>query len=274
MNPATRRYLEAFALLIVWMAAGWSFDLGPNEYLLAGVPLIVVFQLFVRRKPLRDLWVRDSAAFSVGLYGWVIALALAVKPVFELYRTLARELWVPSAWMVCAAAGALPAAFAIRHQSGTKLVRALPSFVVAIVLGLAVMAASSLAHGGYLLFPSGQVSYFLGQFLLYFVVGFVLEEVAFRGAIDSHLYHADGPDRAPAAAWLSAVVVSVLWGIWHLPLLGTHDFGRLIASAPTLIFAHVVIGVPLSFCWRTGGTLLLPAIAHAIIEAYRNVVLF
>jgi hypothetical protein len=28
--------------------------------------------------------------------------------------------------------------------------------------------------------------------------------------------------------------------------------------------------VPLSFCWRASGTLVLPAAAHALIDSYRN----
>jgi hypothetical protein len=31
-------------------------------------------------------------------------------------------------------------------------------------------------------------------------------------------------------------------------------------------------GVPLSFCWRASGTLVLPAAAHALIDSYRNCV--
>jgi hypothetical protein len=31
--------------------------------------------------------------------------------------------------------------------------------------------------------------------------------------------------------------------------------------------------MPLSFCWRRGGTLVLPAAAHAFIDAYRNAVM-
>ena len=34
-----------------------------------------------------------------------------------------------------------------------------------------------------------------------------------------------------------------------------------------------MIGIPLSLCWRKGGTLALPAAAHALIDAYRNTVL-
>jgi hypothetical protein len=273
VNLALRRYLEAVALIVVWMALGWLLDLNSNQYLLIGVPLIVVFQLFVRREPLRKLWVRDSKHFSLDLLGWAIAAVLAIKPLFELTRILPRQLWVLSAWMLCAVAGAVLAAFAIRNQNRERLIRALPSFIAAVVLGWAVMTSSSLARGGYSLFSGARLGYLIGQFLLYFVVGFVLEEVAFRGAIDTHVYQPNESSNQ-LMAWASAIFVSMLWGIWHLPLLGITDADTLISAAPGLIFAHVIIGVPLSFCWRTSGTLLLPAIAHALIDAYRNTVLF
>jgi membrane protease YdiL (CAAX protease family) len=218
--------------------------------------------------------VRDSDRFSIPGWGWAIVLALAIKPLFELTRVLPRELWVLSTWMLCCVAGAIPAAFAIRHQNREKLMRALPSFVAAIILGYAAVAASALSRSGYTLLAWRHAGFFAGQFILYFTVCFVLEEVAFRGAIDAHIYQPNDSNKKQLVAWVSAIFVSILWGIWHLPLLGISDASTLISVAPGLIFAHVIIGVPLSFCWRTSGTLLLPTIAHALIDAYRTTVLF
>jgi len=33
-----------------------------------------------------------------------------------------------------------------------------------------------------------------------------------------------------------------------------------------------LLGLLLSICWRRSGTLVLPAAAHALIDAYRNVI--
>jgi hypothetical protein len=49
---------------------------------------------------------------------------------------------------------------------------------------------------------------------------------------------------------------------------------KVIAVDGVALIAHTTIGVPLSFSWRQSGTLLLPALAHALIDAYRNAVLF
>jgi hypothetical protein len=51
------------------MAIGWLFHFDANSYLVAGVPLVVFFQLFVRKKPLATLWVRDAARFRLGVFG-------------------------------------------------------------------------------------------------------------------------------------------------------------------------------------------------------------
>jgi hypothetical protein len=70
-----------------------------------------------------------------------------------------------------------------------------------------------------------------------FCVAFVLEEVTFRGALDTHVSEATSGDLAPCCL---RVLPSVLYG------------------------------VPLAFAWRRGGTLVLPAAAPALFDAWRN----
>ena len=113
----------------------------------------------------------------------------------------------------------------------------------------------------------------LKQLLVNFTVTFVLEEVAFRGALDSYMYQppTHGQERG-RSAWLSAIFVSPRSGIWHLPLFPTGRAAAFAAAVPVLIIVHTLTGVPLSFCWRASGTLILPAAAHAVIASYRNCV--
>jgi hypothetical protein len=65
------------------MAAGWIFHLDVNAYLLLGVPLVVLFQLVIRRQPLRSLWARDAASFRLGLVWAVIAALLILTPGYD-----------------------------------------------------------------------------------------------------------------------------------------------------------------------------------------------
>jgi membrane protease YdiL (CAAX protease family) len=52
-------------------------------------------------------------------------------------------------------------------------------------------------------------------------VMFMMEEVAFRGAIDSHVRHPGERHGLGSSVYgiVSAIVVSVLWGLWHLPII-------------------------------------------------------
>jgi uncharacterized membrane protein len=107
---------------------------------------------------------------------------LILAPGYDLIFVAApKKSWIVVLWFLCAVAGAVFGAFAITQQRASAARRALPSFISAVLIGMAIMAASALA---------------------------------------SH-----------------------------------HD-----------------IGVPLSFCWRASGTLVLPAGAHALIDSYRNCV--
>jgi membrane protease YdiL (CAAX protease family) len=58
-----RRIVEVVVFVALWMGIGLRFRLDANAYLLLGIPLTAFFQLAVRRKPIRALWVRSAPAF-------------------------------------------------------------------------------------------------------------------------------------------------------------------------------------------------------------------
>lgn len=112
---------------------------------------------------------------------------------------------------------------------------------------------------------------------LYFPVSFVLEEVTFRGALDTHLHRLSkrgsavevGPEAAGRrTGWSSALFVSALWGLWHLPIVA--GSAPLAVTPAQLLLLHCAIGVPLSLGWRRTGNLAVPALAHTLINAVRN----
>jgi len=100
---------------------------------------------------------------------------------------------------------------------------------------------------------------------LYFPATFLLEEVTFRGALDAHVHH-----DSEARGWQSAVLVSTLWGLWHLPVSHALPFPLQLSE---LVVVHVVLGVPLSIAWRRSRNLAGPALAHAVNDAVRNAVM-
>jgi hypothetical protein len=77
------------------MILGWIFHLDVNAYLLIGVPLVGLFQRFIRRQPLRNLWVRDATTFRLGLLAIVIAVLLMLAPGYDLAAVaLPKKWWV------------------------------------------------------------------------------------------------------------------------------------------------------------------------------------
>ena len=269
-----RNYIDVLAFVAAWMAAGWIFKLSPNAYLLLGVPLVILFQLFIRRQSLEKLWVREGGAFRLGLVGAVFAALLMLVPAYDLLAVVvARRSWVVTLWLACACVGAVCAAFALRQQQASAARRGLPSFIVAVMIGLTIMAASALATHHSPGFPPYRIFFLLKQFFLYFAVSFTLEEVAFRGALDSHVYQSPSNGQTSGFPWLSAIFISALWGVWHLPTLSIPSESGFAAAIPGLVIVHTLVGVPLSFCWRASDTLVSPAAAHALIDAYRNAVL-
>jgi membrane protease YdiL (CAAX protease family) len=126
------------------------------------------------------------------------------------------------------------------------------------------LVAYRLASGGF----NGNLAAALATAVIslatYLPVVFVMEEVLFRGLIDTYLHGSTpGPDRA------SALYGSALWGLWHLPV----AFLALgVLTIPYLVIVHTTIGYFMVAAWRRTGNLAAPGIAHAVIDALRNAV--
>ncbi|MGH8929287.1 MAG: CPBP family glutamic-type intramembrane protease [Egibacteraceae bacterium] len=259
-----RRFTEVTVFVAVWMALG--FALGDLYlYLLVGVPLTVVFQLVVRRRLLRELWVRDGQAFHLDRKGKVIAGALMILPVITLVLTAGQ--WLLSVWLMACVVGAVPAAYAICHLRSDSVRITVRWTAIATVAGVAAMVASLvplLIASPEPLRSSSMLVTGLHTAILLIPALFVLEEVTFRGALDSHV-HGPGDGRV----WLSALFVSTLFGLWHLPIVVGTSQGVL-ATVAQLLVVHWVIGVPLSFAWRRTGSLVAPGLAHALINGVRD----
>jgi membrane protease YdiL (CAAX protease family) len=257
-----RRSVEAATFVAVWITAGYLLPLTSNGYLLLGIPLTLAFQVFVRRRPLRELFAAGTSRFTVDRRGAALAVALATVPGWYAARSLTGEDWVTTGWYLAATAGAVCAAFAIRARSVSSALRsaALP---IAIGAGGMTLVYGTLHVVTGTPLPVGAALEALPTYVaLYFPATFLLEEVTFRGALDAHVHH-DGETRG----WQSAVFISTLWGLWHLPV--SHAL-PLPLQVTELVVVHVVLGVPLSMAWRRSRNLAAPAFAHAVNDAVRN----
>jgi membrane protease YdiL (CAAX protease family) len=90
----------------------------------------------------------------------------------------------------------------------------------------------------------------------------LFEEVGWRGLAL--------PRLQPRYGWLlSSLILGIIWAIWHLPIWFIPDAG--FSTLPFPIFMLFTVALSLLFTWLyngTGGSVLLPALAHAAINAY------
>ncbi len=260
----TRRVLEVSGVVLLWIAAGLIFHLDTNSYLLLGIPLTAAFQWVVRRQPLRALWVRDAVPFRLGINGWVLAVAIAAYPCYRLGRNLfGRAYGVETAWYVAAVAGAFAAAYALKNFHRETLTDLWGCLASAGVIGIFFMVLNAVTVGASHSTFKQRLAMGITSLLLYVPVTFVLEEVTFRGAFDSHVHHPGESHEYP-----SAFFVSALWGLWHIPVaIGQKPLPVLIIG---LVGVHCAIGVPLSLYWRRSGNLFVTSSTHALVDAVRN----
>jgi len=254
-------------VVALWMSAGWILRLSANAYLLLGIPLLFIFQTRVARRPLLEVWFARPRRFSLPWWGWLAAAGFMMQPIHSLLTWKNPGLDV-QLWLVSAALGAIPLAWSLAICT-----RAQWRQLAMCLLTVGAVAALTLAIG-YLVrahaawTPTARLLEGLRSLALYLPVCFMIEEVFFRGGLDSYLTR--GGNRLP---WFSAFYLSALWGWWHLPTVALqpeHKVAQLAVLALALPLVHCGIGALFSFFWRRSGLLLVPVFAHAFIDAVRN----
>lgn len=257
-----RRIMEVVVFVVVWVAAGYVLPITSDGYLLLGIPLTIAFQLLVRRRPLRELFASDTTRFALDGPGRVLAAVLAVVPVVFVVRALSVGSWVNAGWYLAATGGAVCAAFALRNCSARSALRSAALPMVLGSTGMAAVYSGLHLATGTPISASVVVTVIVQYSLIYFPATFLLEEVSFRGALDAHVHH-EGERRG----LMSALLISVLWGLWHLPVSNGLPFPIQMGE---LVVVHILLGVPLSLAWRRTRNLSGPALAHAVNDAVRN----
>ena len=274
-----RRWIEVLAFVGIWIAAGELLNMSPNIYLLFGIPLTAAFQLSIRRKPIKDLWVRDGPDLSLRTVSYKLAIPLAIVPIYHLIASLVKTQGIGYfLYMVAAIAGAGAAAYALGRfgrRTWIDLALCAPLAICAFLAGAIFVkllvhfaGAPTLAHPTGV-HPKSPLLFGLDSFLLYVPALFMMEEVAFRGALDSHVRHpGEGSGFATRAyGFASAVYVSALWGLWHHPVVP----GPVWELLPAQVFMGPILSAqPLSIRGRGRfeccGALALPAYAPECVE--------
>jgi membrane protease YdiL (CAAX protease family) len=264
-----RRVIEV--TVFVWVIIGIGLLLGLRDegangitvYLLITTALTIPFQLLVARQPLRWTWVRGSdVRVTTRTVTPIAAIGLAIYPVYAVGRAVVDEEGWQLAYFVLALVGAVGAAYALRQATRKTWGYFGLCMATAGVIGCAlflVSALQTLSHPlSRVLFSGTDAGLFFTSLLTYIPVVFVMEEVTFRGCLDSHIHHEGDTRGILSALWLSA-----LWGWWHMGC--TPDTNPI-----NVLFLMVPVGVFFSIWWRRSGNLGVSGLTHAFLDSFRN----
>jgi membrane protease YdiL (CAAX protease family) len=258
------RALVATLAIGGYMALGFAFRLGAEAYLLLGIPITIGLQILVARRPVRSLWLRDAPSMTFTPRSMVAMIVLAIAPAIVAAGGARDGDLALVGWGLAAMVGVVGAVYALRAMDRDAIGSTVRTTLITGAVLVGIMVAYRLATGGFSANPAAAMATAVISVATYLPVVFVVEEVLFRGVIDTYLHGSTpGPDRA------SALYGSALWGIWHLPV----AFLALgILTLPYLVAVHTVLGYFLVISWRRTGNLAAPGIAHAVIDALRNAV--
>jgi len=270
-----RRIVEGTLFVAIWMVIGYAFSLNSTIYLLIGIPITIFFQIFIAKQPLRALWVRIApplkfAALKRGAIA--VAIIFAVLNLLFLTTYISSGNWEASLYELVAVFASIPLAYSLSYVSKATLKP----------LVMCLATAGTIAFGTFVVEYWLNVYYFRNQtpvtvesfllvavvsFIEYLPVVFLLEEVWFRGAFDSHIYRLGEP-----RSYLTALYVSLIWGAWHFPITYVPSDGIVggLELLGQLLAFQGAVGFFLSIYWRRSGNLIVSGSVHAIIDTVRN----
>jgi hypothetical protein len=271
-----RRAIEVTLFVGAWMLIGYVLRLDANSYLLAGIPITLLFQKLIARSPITTLWVRSAShamnIHDTGRFAMLVALGFAAFNSIQLYGYALAGNWIATIYEIVAIVGSIPLAYSLSNFTRSMLRPLLMCLASAGAIGVGYFFVSFVTNVYYLKTTQApSIIMFaltcLFSLATYLPITFMLEEVSFRGAFDSHIFH-PGEGRSK----LTALYVSLLWGAWHIPVTFVPTMGLsggILLLIQMLAFQGVV-GFFLSVFWRRSENLLVPGSVHAIIDSVRN----
>lgn len=256
------RYLQVALFVAIYVALGYLLKLKTESYLLLGVPLMLTFQLVVRKQPVHTLLLRNEERFQLNKMGWIIALFLLVFPTYKMVSAMLQDklTLVSFGFYVAALLGAFCAGYCFSKFTRLTTKDFFNCLGICVAIRMVMYLLPVLLNNGTL-----HPDYLQGinSLLLYIPVAFVVEEVVFRGMLDAHIY---APQKSPGL--FSAFFISALWGLWHLPITPAGDTSRWLVVI--ILMAKAGWGIILSLFWRRTGNLAVPAFSHAFVDAIRD----
>jgi len=247
--------------MAIYIGLGFYFKLNTESYLLLGIPLTTIFQLFVAKQPIYKLWLRDQQKFHLNKLAWTITSIFILYPIYKLTIDFIGGYRAPEriGFDLAMLLGAFAAGFCYSNFTKKTARDFLVCFAITFLLRMSLyflpfIAGRSLFNPDYL---RG-----LKSLLTYIPVAFVVEEVIFRGMLDTYIQ----PDKNPSRIF-TALFISLLWGLWHLPL-SDDNHSVWFAAAGSMVVS--LWGIILSIFWRRTGNLAVPGFSHAFADAIRD----
>ena len=260
LAPIHIRYALTILFMVVYVSLGFLLRLEAISYLLLGIPLTLVFQLFIVRQPLHKLWLRDGERFHLNKLGWTITLCFIAFPIYKAIELATQDklTLLSLGYYSAAILGAFGAGYC--YSNFTK--KTAKDFLLCFLI-IAVLRMSW--HFFPYIFGNHEFNpdYIRGieSLLTYIPVAFVVEEVVFRGMLDTYI----NQSKKQNSFW-SAIFISCIWGLWHLPL--SLDINPL--WIVVLPLRASLWGICLSIFWRKTGNLAVPGFSHAFVDAIRD----
>jgi membrane protease YdiL (CAAX protease family) len=259
-----KRYMHCLLFVAVYICLGFLFRFNTQAYLLLGIPLTLLFQSLIARKPFYVLWLREENKFHLSKRAFLFGACFLVYP---LYKTVALSIsgsltLVNLGYYSAAIAGAFAAGICFAALTKRTWRSLLLCFSITLLLRISLY---------FLPFITGKqilhINYIIGiqSLLTYIPVAFIVEEVVFRGLLDTHIWFSEKTNGS-----LSAFFISMLWGLWHLPL--SANGGNPVWFAALGSMTISIWGMVLSIFWRRSGNLAVPVFSHAFADAVRDAV--
>ena len=82
-NSRPLRFLVAGLVVGVYMALGYVLHTNVSAYTLLGVPILLAFQIWIQRQPLRTLWVRTGPPLQIDARFVIFWLVFSLVPAYD-----------------------------------------------------------------------------------------------------------------------------------------------------------------------------------------------
>jgi len=144
------RYLAVAASVGLYIGFGFAFRPDPNTYVLLGIPITLLFQVLVARRPLRELWLEPGRPLRLDRVAARWLPLFLVGPALVLWRAAQSGRTPVLVYAVLAVGGAFCAAMTFRvlrarelREPGLLLALTVPIGPLRLVLQQTVAGAGS-----------------------------------------------------------------------------------------------------------------------------------